>query len=293
MVRIFMHHRHRTLLQTPVKGTRAYYPTMRVGVLCAVGFASALFAGCGELEPMREPEVVDLELTTDTLRASMRDAQRTVAELRADLEARRRELAEAQVARAQLEGRVREAERRVLEARQVIELQREELAAARTERAHVSRSNLQLQSQMRQLQKHLSRMGKSSPAPNGQEATPLPSSGAIGKDQKAMPVPAQQNRSSEFPEMAQVAPISSAVMPVQANREPSSGVEQSMAPTKHVSVKPGDTLWSIAQKYRVRLEQLRTLNQLTDNRIVSGQALWLPDDRPMSGVGADKDASTR
>jgi len=82
---------------------------------------------------MREPEVVDLELTTDTLKASVRDAQRIVAELRTDLETRRMELAEAQVARAQLEGRVREAERRVIEARQVIELQREELAATRME----------------------------------------------------------------------------------------------------------------------------------------------------------------
>ena len=117
-----MRNRHRRLLQTSVEATRACYPTVRVGVLCAVGFASALFAGCGELEPMREPEVVDLELTTDTLKASVRDAQRTVAELRTDLEARRRELAEAQVARAQLEGRVREAERRVIEARLVIEL---------------------------------------------------------------------------------------------------------------------------------------------------------------------------
>ena len=97
-----------------------------------------------------------------------------VAELRTDLEARRRELAEAQVARAQLEGRVREAERRVVEARQVIELQREELAAARTERQRVSRSSLQLQGQMRQLQKQLSRMGKSGPAHDGQEAAPLP-----------------------------------------------------------------------------------------------------------------------
>jgi LysM repeat protein len=290
---MFMYLCHRTLLQTSANGTRACHLTMRVGVLCAVGLASALFAGCGELEPMREPEVVELELTTDTLRASMRDAQRTVAELRADLEARRRELAEAQVARAQLEGRVREAERRVLEARQVIELQREELAAARTERAHVSRSSLQLQSQLRQLQKQLARTGKSSPASNGQEATPIPSSGAIRKDQKAMQVPVQGNRSSEFPEMPQVVPTSIAVMPVQTNREPSSGFERSMAPTKHVFVKPGDTLWRIAQKYRVQLEQLRTLNQLTDNRIVSGQALWLPDDRPMSEVGADKDASTQ
>ncbi|MGH7216389.1 MAG: LysM peptidoglycan-binding domain-containing protein [Nitrospiraceae bacterium] len=287
-----MHHSHHTLVQTSVKGTRACDPMMRVGVLCAVGFAAALFAGCGELEPMREPEVVDLELTTETLRASMRDAQRLVAELRADLEVRRRELAEAQVARAQLEGRVRESERRVVEARQVIELQREELVAARTERARVSRSSLQLLSRMRQLQKQLSRMEKAAPAPNGQEAVPLPSSGVM-KDQKAMQVPAQQNQSSEFPETPQMAPALGAVIPVRANREISSGVEQPMASTKQVSVKPGDTLWSIAQRYRVQLEQLRTLNQLTDNTIEIGQALWLPDGRPMSGVGADKGPSMR
>jgi LysM repeat protein len=57
-------------------------------------------------------------------------------------------------------------------------------------------------------------------------------------------------------------------------------------------VKPGDTLWRIAQKYRVNVEHLRTFNQLTDNRIVIGQALWLPNVRPLSGVGADKGAST-
>ena len=110
-----MHHRHRTLLQTSVEATRACYPIVRVGVLCALGFASALLVGCGELEPMREPEMVELELTTDTLKASVRDAQRMIAELRADLEVRRRELAEAQIARAQLEGRVRETERRIIE----------------------------------------------------------------------------------------------------------------------------------------------------------------------------------
>jgi hypothetical protein len=27
---------------------------------------------------------------------------------------------------------------------------------------------------------------------------------------------------------------------------------------------------------------------LADNRIVIGQALWLPDDQPMSEIGADK-----
>ena len=287
-----MPNRHRRLLQTSVEATRAGYPTVRVGVLCAVGFASALFAGCGELEPMREPDVVDLELTTDTLKASVRDAQRVVTELRTDLEARRRELAEAQVARAQLEGRVREAERRVIEARQVIELQREELAAARTERQRVFRSSLQLQGQMKQLQKRLLGAGKSGPAHDGQEAAPLPSSGAVSKGQKAMQVPVQRNQSSEYPDTPQMVVTPAAVRQVPASREPSSEVEQQRTPTKSVSVKPGDTLWRIAQTYRVNLEHLRTLNQLTDNRIVIGQALWLPEDRPMSGVGADKGAST-
>jgi len=267
-----MRNRHRRLFQTSVEALHACYPTVRVGVLCAVGFASALFAGCGELEPMLEPEVVDLQLTTDTLKTSVRDAQRIVVELRTDLEVRRRELAESQVARAQLEGRVREAERRVIEARQVIELQREELAAARTERQRVSRSSLQLQGQMKQLQKQLSKTGKSG--------------------QKAMQVPAQRNQTSELLGTPQMVATPAALMQVPANRKPSSEVEQQRTPTQYVFVKPGDTLWSIAQKYRVNVEHLRTLNQLTDNTIVIGQALWLPDDRLMSGVGADRGAST-
>lgn len=257
-----MYDRHRRVLHTAVESARACCPPVRAGVLCTVGFAAALLAGCGELEPMREPDVIDLELTTDTLKASVRDAQRTVAELRADLEARRRELAEAQVARAQLEGRVREAERRVLEARQVIELQREELAVARTERERVFRSSLQLQSQMKQLRKQHSKAVKSSPAQNGSEAVLLPSSGEERKTQKAMQTPAK--------------------------REPALEIEQQGTLPQHVSVKPGDTLWSIAQKYRVTVEHLRKFNQLPDNRIVIGQALWLPDDRPVPVVGAGR-----
>jgi LysM repeat protein len=240
---------------------------------------------------MHEPEVVDLELTTDTLKASVRDAQRIVTELRTDLETRRTELAEAQVARAQLEGRVREAERRVIEARQVIELQREELSAARTERARMSRSSLQLQSQMKQLRKQLSRTGKSGPVDDGQEAASLPSSGAVRKGRKAMQVLEPRNQSSEFLESSQMVANPTVAIQEPANREPSSGGEQQRTP-QYISVKPGDTLWSIAQKYRVTVEHLRRLNQLIDNRIVIGQALWLSDNRAMDGVGADKLLST-
>src|SRR5689334_7862933 len=87
----------------------------------ALGLTLYSLAGCGELEPMVEPEVADLQLTIDTLKTQVHDSQRTLTELRAELEARRQDLAEAQVAKAQLEGRVREAERRVAEARRVID----------------------------------------------------------------------------------------------------------------------------------------------------------------------------
>jgi hypothetical protein len=126
---------------------------LRALTLCALGLVALFATACGELEPMVEPEIVDLQLTLDTLRTQVRDAQRNLAEVRAELESRRQELADSQVARAQLEGRVREAERRVSEARHVIEVQREELLAARAERERVFRSSLQLRSQMKQFQK--------------------------------------------------------------------------------------------------------------------------------------------
>ena len=76
------HNFHCGLFPALAETTRAWYPMVRVGALCAVGFASGLIAGCGELEPVREPERVEFELTTDTLQASVRDAQRMMAELR-------------------------------------------------------------------------------------------------------------------------------------------------------------------------------------------------------------------
>src|SRR5262245_56376454 len=134
----------------------------RPGISGALGLIALSLVACGELEPMIEPEVTDLQLTVETLKTQIRDAQRTMTESRTELEARRQELAEAHVARAQLEGRVREAERRVAEAWHVIDLQREELIAARTERERITKSSLQLQSQIKQLQKHVA---KSHPFP--------------------------------------------------------------------------------------------------------------------------------
>ena len=152
--------------------------------LCLAGFMLWALAACGELEPMVEPEVSDLQLTVDALKTQVRDTQRNLAELRAEMEARRQELAEAHVARAQLEGRLREAERRLAEARQIVNLQREELMVARAEREKIARGSLQLQSQLRQMQK---RGTKGNPVP---ESAPeeIPTAGAaIKRAQKAAP----------------------------------------------------------------------------------------------------------
>ena len=286
------HNFHCGLFPALAEPSCAWYPMVRVGVLCAVGFASALLAGCGELEPMREPEMVEFELTTDTLKASVRDAQRMIAELRADLEVRRRELAEAQIARAQLEGRVRETERRIIESRQVIELQREELATARAKQAHVLQGDLQLQGRMKELLQQPSRTRNSSPAHDSQKAVSLPSGGAIHKSQNATRVSAQRNQISAFQETPQMAAASAALRPVPAKDGTSSPEPQGNSP-EHVSVKSGDTLWNISQRYHVNVEHLRTLNQLTDNKIVIGRTLRLPDDRPTLESSADQGTSTQ
>lgn len=219
-----------------------------------------LAVACSPLEPMIEPEVSDLQLTVDTLKTSLRDAQRTIAELRAELEARRQELADAQIARAQLEGRVREAERRLVEARQVIDLQREELASSRAERERVAKTGAVLHRQMKQLQQQLSKLGKAVP------------------DNRAPVAPAALP-----PATRRAAPVRTDASTGGLSGIPASEQVQPTAVPTRVIVKPGDTLWSIAQRYHVPLKRLMSFNQLADPRIEVGQALWLVD--PMRTPG--------
>lgn len=125
----------------------------------SIGIILLGMSACGPLDPIIvEREMPDLQLTVDTLKTSLRDAQRTVAELRAEIDAGRQELADVQIVRAQLEGRIREAERRLTEARHVIDLQREELANSRSEREQVGRTKAALQNKLQQLQKRVSKV---------------------------------------------------------------------------------------------------------------------------------------
>jgi len=245
---------------------------LRTFALCAIGMVALAATACGELEPMVEPEIVDLQLTLDTLKTQVRDAQRNLAEVRAELESRRQELADAQVARAQLEGRVREAERRVTEARHVIELQREELIAARAERERVFRSSSQSQTQMKQFQKKVPKSGNQS----GGEASSgvAPAHASLQQSPKAVGMP----RSATPAINAQLDKVSA--MPAALRQgELSDEQRNQKIPVRYISVKAGDTLWSISRKYRIGLNRLRSLNHLDGNQIEVGQALWVSEDR--------------
>lgn len=122
-------------------------PSRMVGWRALVGasLASMLVVcvtGCAELEPMGEPDTVDHQVLVSGLQGVIREHERTMAELRTELDSRRQEYSAVLIANAQLEGRLREVERRLNEARHIIDLQREELAFGRTqrERAQPSRS---------------------------------------------------------------------------------------------------------------------------------------------------------
>jgi len=229
--------------------------------------------GCARLEPMIEPEVTDLQVTVDSLKSAVRDAQRTVSDLRIELEDRRKELADAQVGRAQLQGMLREAERRLLDARHIIDLQREELASARVEREHVAQSGRRLHSRMRQLEKLLSQDRKQV-APNG-EMAPAAFAPHESPQVTTIPMPVPQSVASNASGTAMPADafVPGELSTTEYNNSTHVGNQRT------IIVREGETLWRLARRHKVDLEELRRINGMTDNRIVTGSTLRLPESR--------------
>lgn len=220
----------------------------------SIGILLLGMSACSPLDPIViEPEMSDLQLTIDTLKTSLRDAQRTVAELRAEVDARRQELADVQIARAQLEGRIREAEHRLTEARHVIDLQREELANARSKREQAGRTRAALQNPRKPFQKQVSKVEEQVKGHVSAAAMAFPKAGASVFRGAAIQVSGTSS-AGEAPMVSQSATVT---------------------PRVHVLVRPGDTLWSIARRYQTSVRRLMVLNALPSDRIQVGQALWL------------------
>ncbi|OQW43725.1 MAG: hypothetical protein A4C66_01945 [Nitrospira sp. HN-bin3] len=227
-------------------------------------------AACSALDVLGGSKMSDLQLTVDVLNVSLKDAQRAMTELHAQVEVRNRELAETQVIRAQLEGRVQEAEHRLGEARHVISLQREELAESRIDRERIARTGTLLKGQLKQLRKQLSRIerqaaGGVSPASMDLSAEKPLRQVSIGMTETVSVDEAQEEHRG-LPQVDEAMSGSTAVAQAAIPAMPS-----------RVMIKHGDTLWSLAQRYRTTVQQLMTVNALSSDYIQAGQGLWVSE----------------
>ena len=223
-----------------------------------------------------DPGMSDLQLTVDVLNVSLKDAQQAMAELRAEVEVRNQELAETQVMRAQLEGRAREAESRLSEARHVIALQREELAESRADRERIARTRAALQSQLKQLRKQLSRIEKQA------SGSISPAIMNFQEEKLLRPVPAGMKEAVTFGDSLEdrrALPPSDEAMSGVMSVDRGEGLAQSsiLVTPSRVMIKSGDTLWSLAHRYRTTVHQLMAVNALSTDYIQAGQSLWLTE----------------
>lgn len=246
-------------------------------IWCKLGLGVFLLnlVACSGLDLLSDPKASDLQLTVDVLNVSLKDAHQAMAELRAEIEVRNQELAETQVIRAQLEGRVREAEHRLSEARQVIGLQREELAESRADRERTARTGAVLQSQLKQLRKQLSRVDKQAYGGISPTVMDLP----VDRQPRPVPVDMKETGSLDDPsEVRRALPQSDGMMSGADSVESGAVLTQPVMPAtpSQIMIKHGDTLWSLAHRYRTSVHQLMVVNALSSDYIQAGQSLWLP-----------------
>lgn len=55
------------------------------------------------------------------------------------------------------------------------------------------------------------------------------------------------------------------------------GNGKAFADDQYITIKKGDTLYSLSKKYHVSIEDLKEYNQLKSNKIIAGQTLIIPD----------------
>jgi murein DD-endopeptidase MepM/ murein hydrolase activator NlpD len=55
------------------------------------------------------------------------------------------------------------------------------------------------------------------------------------------------------------------------------GNGKALAEDQYITIKKGDTLYSLSKKYNISIEDLKEYNQLKSNKIIAGQTLIIPD----------------
>ena len=234
-----------------------------------------LITGCAS-----GPTVKDYQVITRALQVDARQAQRTITELEVQQQALQRDLGEARTAKARLEGDLLNAERRLLEARHLVDLQREELVLAAEERQGLAQSAREVQSQMQAQLTEVDRLRQQIADAQSErvrlqtmdeaftrQANEMAELRAAVRESLQRPV----FRKSEFNpapsrQWALSTPVAIDDHPVQLSRT--------------LRVRRGDSLWVLARRHGVSLEELKAVNRLTTDLIIPGQELLIPNPAP-------------
>jgi LysM repeat protein len=187
--------------------------------------------------------------------------QRTILDLRIEIQNLQRELGVARAAQARLDGELKEAKHRVVEAQRMAEAQHEELAKVREEREKMAHAGRDVQGQLVELGRLRQQVADTT------------------RDQTRIQAleTALEKQSQEVSELkASVEKNLAKSKTKNANRTTPTGVSNGSPPRK-ITVQPGDTLQDLARKHRVDPTELKTLNKLTTERLIPGQELLLPD----------------
>jgi LysM repeat protein len=228
-----------------------------------------MVAGCAG-----NPSVRDLQLTQTVLKAESLQAQRTIADLRAELQGLQQELGAARAGQAHLDGELREAQRRAHEAQRAMEAQREELVRTREERDRLTALSRDLQGQMVELGRLRQQVGEA-----GRDQSRLQAlEQAIERHTKELAdlKSAMQKLSTRSKPKPASGTMAAPIYKEVADRPALAGESAGSSGSRTVIVERGDTLWDLARRHRVRLADLMTVNNLTSDLIRPGQELILP-----------------
>ncbi len=203
----------------------------------------------------------DLQVMQSASTAEAMQTQRTIVDLRLEIQKLERDLGAARAAQARLDGELKEAQQRMAEAQRLVDSQRAELAKARADREKMVQTE-------REAQGHLIELGRL----RQQMAEATRDQARLQALEAALEKQAQDVAALK----ASVGKTLTKSKATPANRTTPTGTSSGSPPRK-ITVQPGETVQELARKYRVDPTELKTLNKLTTDRLVPGQELLLPE----------------
>jgi LysM repeat protein len=239
-------------------------------------FVLPLIGGCAA----SGPTISDYQVITKALQAEARQAELTRTDLETQKQALQRELGEARAAKARLEGDVLNAERRLLDAHHLVELQREELILATDERQRLAHAAREAQAQLQAQLSEGDRLRQQLADAQIERVRIETMQAAIARqanEMAALKTAFQESLRAPVLKIAEAPQLlrpSAMVSPVTVSSNQPSRLSTT------IRVRRGDSLWVLARRFGVGLNELIAANRLRSDLIVPGQELLIPEPAP-------------